>query len=261
MYGRLYAGKILAGAGYLVVERSAGGPGGPPQGRVKGGREMARGHRFLMAGAVVAVGLAMVLALSASGGGALLAQGDTRPLDAGVTSAQAPVPGAPAGEESPLSASSPQEVIPGGPGFQMVSALQFKPWHPTVSWDFYYLDLYNPGPEFGAYSAALTLPDNVTITRMVVYFYDNSVADLDVRLWLGDQAGGWGLLADVYSSGALDGYRTASDDWIDYAAVDQQSYSYALEARLSADSTNLRLAGVRIDYAYSVDLPLVLKGY
>jgi hypothetical protein len=209
---------------------------------------------------VGAVGFAFLLSLNTSGKQPSQVQGKNLYLESPDIYKQEFAPGEPDGSDISYVTSSTREVIPGGPGFQMVSALQFKPWHPETAWDFYYLDLYNPGTEFGSYSAALTLPNNITITRMVVYFYDNSVNDLNVLIWFGNQTGGWGQLVNVWSSGAYDGYRTVIDDTIDFPDVDQQSYSYVIEARITADSTNLRLAGVRIDYAFVNDLPLVIKG-
>jgi hypothetical protein len=79
--------------------------------------------------------------------------------------AQAPVPGEPDGQEGLAAAPSPAVAVPGGPRFQMVSAHQFKPWHPGTAWEYYYLELYNPGASAGSYAAALTLPDDPLLAR------------------------------------------------------------------------------------------------
>lgn len=207
-------------------------------------------------------GLVILLAFGALMGQALQVEGKPLVLEELAPLAQASVPGTPGGEEGEsVSLAALREVVPGGPGFLMISPLQFKPWHPNVMWDFYYLDLYNPGLEYGSYSAALTLPNNINITQVVVYYYDNCAGDLMMRLWLGDQSGGYGLMAETYSSGAINGYRTVSDQVINYPKIDQQNYSYILEVQIpNGFSTNLRLAGVRVDYAYLTSLPLVVNG-
>ncbi len=175
---------------------------------------------------------------------------------------QGPVPGQPAGQEGASPAAGPflAEPIPGGPGFRSISALQFKPWHPSTLWEYYYLDLYNPGTGWGSYSAALTLPDHVQLTQVVVHYYDNDGAnDLLVRLWRGNQVGGWDLMADTPSSGEVDAYRSAVNSSIGFSLVDQQNYSYVLEVQLPPSGLNLRLTGVRIDYAYTSALPVISK--
>ncbi len=174
--------------------------------------------------------------------------------------AQEPIPGAPGGQEGSSPSAGPllADPIPGGPGFLNVSALQFKPWHPSSLWEYSYLDLYNPGTVWGSYSAALTLPNHVQLTQIVVYYYDNDVAnDLLVRLWRGNQVGGWDLMANIYSSGAADANSSAVNTAISFSLVDQQNYSYVLEAQIPPSSTNIRLAGVRVDYGYTSALPVI----
>jgi hypothetical protein len=68
-------------------------------------------------------------------------------------------------------------------------------------------------------------------------------------------------LATVASSGAQDQYRNAADTSIIEPAVDQQSYSYIIEAGMNAGDSTLRLAGVRIDYGYEVQLPFVTNNH
>ena len=79
----------------------------------------------------------------------------------------------------------------------MVNAFQFRPAFPNGTWDYFNGELINPGPEDNFYEAALSLPDNITITKMVVYFYDNSDEDLVVGLWRVDPStGNWLVMAD-----------------------------------------------------------------
>jgi len=181
---------------------------------------------------------------------------------AAAPAAQAPAPGGRAGQVNPAAAPAPEAPVPGGPGFLMVSPYQFKPRHPGDGWDYADLDLYNPGSSSVFYDAAFSLPNQVTITEMVVYFYDNCGDDLNLYLWRGDPAtGNYDVMALVTTSGAQDQYRNAAETSISYAAVDQQSYTYLITAVIPPLGSHLRLAAVRIDYAYAVDLPLVLKDH
>jgi hypothetical protein len=157
-------------------------------------------------------------------------------------------------------APAPAAPVPGGPGFQMVNAYQFRPAFPASTWDYFEGELNNPGPQDSFYEAALSLPNNITITGVVVYFYDNSEKDLAVGLWRIDPStGDWIPLAEVGSSGAQDLRRNVADTSIDVPLIDQQNYSYTVEVYIPAAFNTLRLAAVRIDYAYAVHLPLVTK--
>jgi len=152
--------------------------------------------------------------------------------------------------------------VPGGPGFQMVSPFQFRTAFPAGTWDYFNGELNNPGPQDNFYEAALSLPDNITITGMVVYFYDNSDQDFVVALWRFDPSTGNSVeMATVASADAQDQYRNAADTSITEPAVDQQTYSYVIEVGMPPQFNALRLAGVRIDYARGVDLPLVTKNH
>jgi len=141
----------------------------------------------------------------------------------------------------------------------MVNAFQFRSAFPDRTWDYFEGELFNPGPVDNFYEAPLSLPNRVMITKMVVYFYDNSAQDLLVGLWRIDPSTGNQLqMATVASLDAQDQHRNAVDTSINEPLVDQQSYSYIIEVGMYAGSFNaLRLAAVRIDYAYEVSLPSV----
>jgi hypothetical protein len=157
-----------------------------------------------------------------------------------------------------------QEPVPGGPGFVMLNPYAFRAWSPTSQWAYHNSwQLYNPSGESQFYMMSLSLPDNVTITKMVVYFYDNSAADLTVWLYREHPATGDDvLMAYATSTGAQAEYRNESDSEINAPAIDQQSYSYTCEVSLPGGvGTDLRLTGVRIDYAYSAKMPLVVNDH
>jgi hypothetical protein len=146
--------------------------------------------------------------------------------------------------------------VPGGLKFQMVNPFQFRPAFPDLAWDYFNGELNNPGPDSGHnfYEAALSLPDNIRITKIVVYFYDNSDQDLLAALWRVDPStGSWLEMAGVSSSGAQDQYRNVTDTSINEPIVNQQRYSYLVELALPATGSNLRVAAVRIDYSYKGD--------
>jgi hypothetical protein len=183
---------------------------------------------------------------------------------AAVTSGAAAVPARPdaGGPRNPALAAAPDPgaPVPGGPGYLMVNPFQFRSAFPDRGWGYENGELSNPGPEENFFEAPVTLPNNVTITNMVAYFYDNTDQGLAVGIWRIDPStGSWLQMASVSSSGAQDQYRNAANASIIEPAVDQQSYSYLIEAHLPVAWHTLRLAGVRIDYAYTTGLPIVSK--
>ena len=154
-----------------------------------------------------------------------------------------------------LAASAKVAPVPGGPKFLMVDATQFRAWRPETTAYLGEGGLMNPGSEGNFYQAGLSLPDNIKITKVVVYFYDNSELDdqddLVVALWRCDPSTGDHVeMATVASSGAQDQYRNAADTSIIEPMVNQQSYSYYLEVGMPPRGDTLRVAAVRIDYRY-----------
>lgn len=161
---------------------------------------------------------------------------------------------------------APQDVyaapVPGGPTFLMISSYQFKARSYDAGWSYDGLGLYNLSNGPRSYDAALTLSNKVTITKLVVYFYDNSTSDLTVSLWRGDPATGISsTMATVATSDAQDLYRNLSNTSISDATVDQQSYSYIITVDFPGEDSSLRLVAVRVDYSYGVVLPLVLQNH
>lgn len=181
---------------------------------------------------------------------------------AAAPAAQAPPPAGLARQGHPA-ASAPAAPVPGGPAFQMISAFQFKPRWMGTTWDYQGLDLFNPGPNTSYLDASFSLPDNVIITGLILYYYDNSGSDLTVWLYRGDVAtGAFEFMADVSTSGAQPQYRNAADTSIDLPTVEQQTYSYLVTVEIPAAGSSLRLIGVRIDYyVYGVSMPLALRNH
>jgi hypothetical protein len=209
---------------------------------------MNRTRRILLVVAVVAVLLAAAAALTWR--------------SAAAPAVQEPEPGARERQAGPVAASVPEAPVPGGPGFVMLDPCAFRPRYPTTEWDYYEdWQLYNPGAFTSGYVANLVLPNKVTITQMVVYFYDNStVGPIIVHLYRNDPASaGWVDMANVVTAGAQPQYRSSAQTDITEPVVDQQSYTYSLTVGISPGGDQLRLTGIRIDYAYATSLPLILN--
>jgi len=150
--------------------------------------------------------------------------------------------------------------VPGGPGFYAQSALLFRPYSPDYDYAYLSADLYNPGSFTGYYEGALSLPNGVTVTKFVAYYWDNDVAfNLRARLYrCGLGGSGVELMAAVDSLGNSTAYRYVETASILEPVIDQQSYAYAVEVQLPAD-IDVRFVGVRIDYAHQISLPLATK--
>ncbi len=160
------------------------------------------------------------------------------------------------GQSGPEFAATP---VPGGPGFVSLSAMAFRNYQASDSFAFKGQTLYNPGIGFAIYEGALSLPDRATITKFVVYFYDNSPETLWAYLAEGAFNSGTGTtLATLISAGTSADYRYEETTQIYSPDVDNQSNSYWVEVVLQP-SSNLRLVGVRVDYNYPANLPLISK--
>ena len=163
--------------------------------------------------------------------------------------------------DDPAAAQSLERSVAGGPGFVMVNPFQFTPYSSTTQWAFTGTNLYNPSSLTVAYIAPLTLPNNVTITQVVAYYYDNAAGSITVYLMRCPvQSGGCIPMAQVSSSGASIEYRYGAINVISNPVVDQQNNSYLLELNIPGSyGTNLRLTGVRVDYANTTFLPILQK--
>lgn len=207
-----------------------------------------RKHRTTLTCAV----LALVLLMSYSTGAPVLAQ------DSGPTGGSpVTVPGAGGVNANQAAA------VPGGPGYYSVSVFEFMPYvSPSFASPFpNYASqgMFNPGPGAGVYEAPVNLPNGVTILKLVVYFYDNSGSNLSIHLKkCALEAEGSFSMAAAVSSSESAAVRTAEDTTITDAVIDMASNSYILELSLPPDP-NLRILGVRIDYANTSSLPAVLR--
>lgn len=168
------------------------------------------------------------------------------------------------GEGQTLEGSGTNAVVPGGPGFIMIHPTAFVPFQQTGEYAFNSAGgaLYNPGTSGSYYEAAVNLPHGAKITKVVLYYVDNSSTyNIDIALLgMNMEVFGTPNLAYLITSGADPNNRVIEDTSISSDTIDNQSYVYWIEAHLSGgQSTNLQIRGIRIDYSYPVNLPLINK--
>jgi len=164
-----------------------------------------------------------------------------------------------AGEAAPV----PVEPVPGGPGFYSLHAAAFRPYASTMSWAFFGDELYNPGGTDSDLQAEVSLPNGATITKFVVYYYDDcSTHDMAVRLERSAASSDVTQpIAEATTSGNETSYRYAEDSTIDWPVVDQQIYAYRVIVLIPQGcDIGLSLESVRIDYGYGVSLPIAVRG-
>jgi hypothetical protein len=150
--------------------------------------------------------------------------------------------------------------VPGGPGFVSLTGLDFKPYYSSGSYLYDGYALVNNGVASAIFVAPFTVPNGVTINKMVVYYIDQD-AGYDMEIWLvrlplmsttGD------TMAHFLSNGTVSGVRYSEITTIINPVVDLSIFTYALQLSLPP-STNLKLASIRIDYGYVTALPVIRK--
>ena len=148
-----------------------------------------------------------------------------------------------------------------GPGFIMVSPYEFKPFNPTKPYKYSINGLYTENATETEFVAPLTLPDHATITRVTMYFWDSSSPTLWLSLARGNSQNSYSTMASLYSDGGEVGYRSnATTPGEVNFVVENQNFSYNLRVFFPASVfQTIVLTNVRIDYAYTVSAPLVLK--
>ena len=154
------------------------------------------------------------------------------------------------------------DPVPGGPGFIMVGAFEFKPYSEAYSQAYSGALLYNPSSTTNTDSmAGLTLPHGATITKITLYFEDISTTNTFVYLLRAGADGVSNIVTSCASVGAQAGFRTASNQSaVLFPVVDNQNYSYFLELVIpSFAGTDIRISNVRIDYEYTANLPMIVN--
>ncbi len=155
-------------------------------------------------------------------------------------------------------------VVPGGPGFIMVSAFDFKPYYQEMNntWEYLGPQVHNPHESSFSYLVAgLTLPHGARITQLTLYYLDSSVTrNLERYLTENDGSGGSFTMSSLLTDGTAVAYRTLSTTAIDNPTVDNQNNSYSLYLTLPPDPDSVvRAVNVRVDYVYTSYTPLIAK--
>ena len=156
------------------------------------------------------------------------------------------------------------EVVPGGPGFIMVSPFDFIPVDHDQEYSHVnelgaFIGLYNPGTKDSRLAAGLTLPHGASITKLTLYFVDNSPNDMWMDLKKTSADGSFSTLASLYSYGQSSEVLISTDK-VNLVVVDNQINSYHLIIGFQGNvSTSLRFVNARIDYAFTTNLPTVMN--
>jgi hypothetical protein len=160
----------------------------------------------------------------------------------------------------PSNAAELSALVPGGPGFYAISAFEFTP--PITNWAWLY-----EGPELCAnteprtFDAPVSLPNGATVTKLIVYFWDSSAHDLTLTLYGLPFDGSAVEHMAVASASSSTGYGFAESTEIFSPVIDQQANAYYVEVFFPSGGCDLRLRGVRIDYTYQTNLPVVTNQY
>jgi hypothetical protein len=101
--------------------------------------------------------------------------------------------------------------------------------------------------------ANVELPDGATVTRLVMYWYDNHSGDTPggTLLWQNPETGDWGTMASAGTSGASAVRRTAEDDTINDATVSLSDRAYGLMVSFPPADFDIRFYGAKIEYTYT----------
>ena len=155
------------------------------------------------------------------------------------------------------------DPVPGGPGFVSIAGGTFRPTLIYYEWESYWGGLANPSSTLmGEYIAPILLPNGATVTQVVAYYYDNAEENnLWVSLYrvnmLTTQVD---TMAEFYSISNSYNWTYWYDDSVEYATIDNQTYSYYASVWLPAgQKTNLTFGSLRVDYGFPNYVPLVNK--
>jgi hypothetical protein len=152
--------------------------------------------------------------------------------------------------------------VPGGPGFVTVGSLAFRPGNPNnIAYGYASNRLYNTGSSTAAFYAPVQLPQGATITQVVLYFVDNGTSDIIAYLLSYPLDGPIDLTEMMYitTSGASPNSRTLiGNTFPNGSVIDNQSNFYIISVGLPPTS-NYAIGGVRIDYSFPINLPLIMK--
>ena len=189
--------------------------------------------------------LALAFIISQSAGAVVLAQDGSAGQGIG-------------GQGMGQTAITPSVVVPGGPGFYAVSAFEFMPFTPSQLPAYSLQAIYNPGVSSSLFEAPVTLPQGVTVTKVVMYFEDNDATNLSATLFACPfDAAGCSSMVSVSSSGAVVGIQNVvSVSVVINPVINPQAYNYVVQLDLPPTAA-VKLYGFRIDFASTLSLPIL----
>jgi len=151
--------------------------------------------------------------------------------------------------------------VPGGPGFVSVGGLAFRPLIPSWPYSFTSGRLYNSGNALEIFYAPVQLPHGATITQVVLYCVDKGVGSVGLSLYSYplDEPSNLTEMIQMTTTGAiLDPQTLIGNIFPGGNVIDNQSNFYIVHLGLTP-GTNYSVGGVRIDYNYPINLPLIMK--
>jgi hypothetical protein len=162
-------------------------------------------------------------------------------------------------------------AVPGGPGYVMLAASDFKPDSDQDQY-FRYWGGNSIEPASGSsgigISAAVHLPQGAHITKITTYYFDsdpNSAPLFDLYRGVADTQELLGNLSSALPQDSFAGGEDVRSAAVSGAAavVDNSRYSYMVIATLNRDpatpARTQRLHSLRVDYDFPVALPTVLR--
>ena len=162
-------------------------------------------------------------------------------------------------------------AVPGGPGYLMLTASDFQPDSDQDQYVRYFgrnsIEPASGSPGIGI-SAPVHLPQGAQITKMTAWYYDsnpNEAPLIDLYRGITDTLELIGPLSSALPDPAFAGGNDVRSVSVtgSTAVVDNSRYAYMVIASLSRDTTSLnqtqRLSALRIDYAFTVALPAVVR--
>ena len=170
-----------------------------------------------------------------------------------------------------MAAAAVPTAVPGGPGYVMLAASDFKTdTNQDAFFRYYNGNTIEPasGSSGIGISAAIHLPQGAQITKVTAFYYDSDPASAPlIDLYRGitntmEIVGG--LSAALPDNAFASGEDTRSVAVSGPAAVvDNSRYSYMVIVTLNRDTTTpahtQQLHSVRVDYAFSTSLPTISR--
>lgn len=162
-------------------------------------------------------------------------------------------------------------VVPGGPGYLMLTASDFQPDSDQDQFFRYFgkngIEPASGSPGIGI-SAPVHLPQGAQINKVTVWYYDNNPNEaplIDFYRGITDTLDLIGPLSGALPTATFAGGHDVRSVTVSGSAavVDNSRYAYMIIVSLSRDTTNVnqtqRLSAVRVDYTYNVAMPTVMR--